>query len=252
MPDAFLDLLLGSTCAVCGRPGRALCGPCRQALPRRATTCWPTPRPSGLARPVAAGDYDGALKQLVNAHKEQHRFALAAPLGDLLALSVMGHAGPPPSLGAPCAPSTRVVLVPVPSRPAVVRRRGHDPLLRITVRAAVRLRDLGVQTGVVRLLRSIRVAEDQAELGAAARARNLAGTMACPRRRAARLIEGGAGTPSLVVVVDDVITTGSTVREAQRALEAAGVAVAGIAVVAATRRTTPGPEAATQPRGRPV
>jgi predicted amidophosphoribosyltransferase len=252
MPDAFLDLLLGSTCAVCDRPGRALCDPCRQALPRRATTAWPTPRPRGLARPLAAGEYDGPLKRLVNAHKEQHRFALAAPLGDLLALSVMGHAGPPPSLGSPPDPGARVVLVPVPSRAAVVRRRGHDPLLRITARAAVRLRSLGVQTGVVRLLRSIRVAEDQAGLGAAARARNLAGTMACPGGRAARLLEAGAATPYLVVVVDDVITTGSTVHEAQRALEAAGVVVSGIAVVAATRRTTPRPGEVTEPRDNPV
>jgi predicted amidophosphoribosyltransferase len=134
----------------------------------------------------------------------------------------------------------------------VVRRRGHDPLLRITARAAVRLRSLGVQTGVVRLLRSIRVAEDQAGLGAAARARNLAGTMACPGGRAARLLETGAATPYLVVVVDDVITTGSTVHEAQRALEAAGVVVSGIAVVAATRRTTPRPGEVTEPRDNPV
>ena len=248
MPDALLDLLLGSTCAVCGRAGRALCEGCRHALPGRAATCWPTPRPSGLARPTAVGEYDGPLKLLVNAHKEQHRFALAAPLGDLLAISVLGHTGPQSPRDHP---ARDVVLVPVPSRASVVRRRGHDPLLRITLRAAARLRGRGVQTGVARLLRSERVAEDQAGLGAAARARNLAGSMSCPPGRARRRLGRASGTPSLVVVVDDVITTGSTVREAQRALETAGVEVAGIAVVAATRRTTPRPDDATRTRGRP-
>lgn len=239
VPDALLDLFLGSTCAVCGLAGRALCDGCLLGLPRRAETCWPSPTPPGLAHPVAAGAYDGPLKLLVNAHKEQHRFALARPLGDLLATSVLVHSGPPPAGAAPAGPAAReVLLVPVPSRAAVVRRRGHDPLLRVTREAAAHLRGLGIQTAVAGLLRSVRAAEDQAGLGAAARATNLAGSMRCPVGRARRFVLRERGPRPLVVVVDDVITTGATVREAQRALEEAGVEVAGIAAVAATRRTT--------------
>jgi predicted amidophosphoribosyltransferase len=232
VPDALLDLLLGSSCVVCGRAGRLLCRTCHHGLPRTAATCWPTPCPAGLARPVAAGAYAGALKLLVNAHKEQQRFALAGPLGELLALSVLGHTGP--------GTGTPVVLVPVPSRAAVVRARGHDPLLRVAVRAASRLRRHGLTTFVARPLRSVRVAEDQAGLGAEERARNLAGSMSCSPARARRCLPRGAGRGPLVVVVDDVITTGATVREAQRALEEEGVVVAGVATVAATQRTSLG------------
>jgi predicted amidophosphoribosyltransferase len=230
VPDALLDLLLGSSCVVCGRAGRLLCRACHAGLPRTAATCWPTPCPPGLARPVAVGEYDGALKLLVNAHKEKQRFALARPLGDLLAVSVLGHTGPGGRLP--------VVLVPVPSRASVVRARGHDPLLRITVRAASRLRRHGLPVLVARPLRSVRAAEDQAGLGAEARARNLAGSMACSPSRARRCLPSGPGPGPLVVVVDDVITTGATVREAQRALEVEGVPVVGVATVAATRRTS--------------
>jgi predicted amidophosphoribosyltransferase len=197
---------------------------------------------------VAAGEYADALKVLVNAHKEERRFALAAPLGDLLALSVLGHTLPGttvPGSAAPVSTGPRpprpVLLVPVPSRGTVVRRRGHDPLLRIALRAASTVRGHGVPAAVGRLLRSTGAARDQAGLGAAERARNLAGTMTCPPQRARRLLSTRGGRAPLVLVVDDVLTTGATVREAQRALEEAGVPVSGVAVVAATRRTSSGP-----------
>ena len=230
MPDALLDLLLGSCCAVCGRPGRVLCPACEEALPRRPGPAWPTPSPVGLAPPLAVGEYDGALKLLVNAHKEERRFALARPLGDLLAAAVEGH--------GPTSYDGGLVLVPVPSRGAVVRRRGHDPLLRVAARAAGRLRAQGRPACVARVLRVLRRTEDQAGLGAARRAGNLAGSMGCARI-AGSWLEKAAGQGDRghrVVVVDDVITTGATVREAQRALEEAGIAVHGIATVAATRR----------------
>ncbi|HET6627753.1 MAG TPA: ComF family protein [Nocardioidaceae bacterium] len=229
MLDACLDLMLGSSCAACGRPGRLLCGRCADDLPHGATVCWPTPCPPGLAEPFAAGEYDGLLKVLVNAHKERGQFALARPLGTLLAhavLELMNRAGGVRD-GQPW------LLVPVPSRGPVVRARGHDPMLRVTRHAAGVLRRWGRPARVTGLLRSVSVARDQAGLHAEERAVNLAGTMAAG---------GGAGRvrhrwpDAWIVVADDVLTTGSTAREAQRALELSGLRVAGIATVAATRR----------------
>lgn len=216
MRDAWLDLFTGSECAACARPGRALCPECAVGLRASPRVAWPTPTPPGLARPVAAAQYDGVVRRLVLAHKERSRWALARPLGELLAEAVAGAA----------RPGAGAVLVPVPSASSVVRARGHDPLVRTTRQAAASLRRHGVPASVVRALRVASRPQDQAGLGVQARAANVAG------RFASRM----PGRGREVVVVDDVLTTGATAREAQRALEAAGWTVTGIAVVAATRR----------------
>jgi predicted amidophosphoribosyltransferase len=130
-----------------------------------------------------------------------------------------------------------LLLVPVPSRAATVRARGYDATYALTVAAGRDLVSRGYAAEVARLLRVGRVL-DQAGLDAAARAANLSGSMACPSaalgRLARRCPRGWA------VVCDDVLTTGATAREAQRALEASGVTVLGVATVAATRRLRPG------------
>lgn len=223
--DAGSDLLLGSACVGCSAPGRVLCERCRRALPTTATACWPTPTPAGLVPPFATGAYDDTLRALVLGHKEHRLLGLTRPLGELLAVSVLVAAGAADPL----------LLVPVPSRPAAVRARGHDPTRAMTRHAARMLRADGREVGVARLLRTRPGVADQAGLDAGQRHDNLAGSMASP----ARAVRRQAGRRAHVVVCDDVITTGATAREAQRALEAAGVPVLAIAAVAATVRRAP-------------
>lgn len=169
------------------------------------------------------------LRVLVLAHKEHRAFALARPLGSLLAISVEAVVAL-----AKAEDRTACLLVPVPSRPAVVRERGHDPMLRAARVAAVDLRRRGHRTQVATLLRQRLRPGDQAGLGAAQRAANLHDSLVA--RRVALRALARRGDAVLAVVCDDVLTTGATAREAQRALEDAGVPVAGIACVAATRR----------------
>lgn len=235
--DAYADLVLGGTCVGCGRAGRLLCPGCRSTLPASAHQAWPSPAPPGLAPPFAAAAYDGTVKQLVLGLKERRLLSLAGPLADLLALAVV-EALRPYAAGRllrelPVVP-VPVVLVPVPSRPSSVRSRGLDSTATVTARAARRLRRLGLGVHHARLLRTRPGVVDQAGLDAAARAANLAGSMTCPSpglRRLARRVPH-----ALVVVCDDVLTTGSTAREAQRALTAVGLEVIAVAAVAATQR----------------
>ncbi|MGH3386410.1 MAG: ComF family protein [Nocardioidaceae bacterium] len=225
LADACADLLLGGCCAGCTAPGRLLCADCAAMLRGEARVAWPDPVPAGLPLPASVGAYDGPIRAILLAHKEHARYGLHRPLGQALAAAA--------ALVADRAegPDVRsVVLVPVPSRAAVVRARGHDPLLRMTRAAAVRLRAHGYRVDVLPALHQHRPPEDQAGLGSDARTRNVAGAFAVwPRSE--RLLAGRR-----VVVTDDIVTTGATAAEAARALRTAGAAPCGLATVAATAR----------------
>ncbi|MFF0269409.1 ComF family protein [Kribbella sp. NPDC004536] len=221
MFGGFVDLVLGGRCAGCERPGVTLCGGCRRLLtgttPFRA---WPDPRPPGLPPPTAAAPYAGELRRLIVAHKENARYTLAGPLGRLLAEAVRAALG-----------ERRAVWVcPVPSPRATVRRRGHDPLRRITKAAVRSLCRQGIDARTAPALRVVGRPDDQAGLSAERRTANLDGAFGLRSRWAETLID------QPVLLVDDVITTGSTLSEACRALESAGIQVLGCAVLAATAR----------------
>jgi predicted amidophosphoribosyltransferase len=157
----------------------------------------------------AAAPYTGAVRDALLAYKERGRRDLAGVLGALLARAV------------PAVPETpALLLVPMPSTRSASAARGGDHLLRLT-RHAARSRGMRVATGALRFNREV---QDSAGLGVAARSRNLASAMT------ARAGPAGA----VAVLVDDVVTTGATLTEAHRALCAAGWAVTGAAVLAAT------------------
>ncbi|MBT2472476.1 hypothetical protein J7E97_32650 [Streptomyces sp. ISL-66] len=84
--------------------------------------------------------------------------------------------------------------------------------------ASASLRRSGVPARLAPVLRLRRAVADQAGLGAPERRENLAGALEA-RPGAGRLTAGAAR----IVLVDDVMTTGSTLAEAARALRAAGI-----------------------------
>jgi predicted amidophosphoribosyltransferase len=202
-------------------------------LPHRGRPVRPTPCPDGLAACFAAGEYDGLLRAMVLAHKEHGVFSLADPLGRSLAAAV----------SAALDPEHLTVLVPVPSRASVVRARGHDPVLRFTRVAARRLRVPGPGVRVVQVLQQRGAVDDQAGLDAGRRSANLTGSMDV--RPPVRAALARRRKPVSLLVCDDVLTTGATAREAQRALEDSGLPVRAVVTVAATRKRLP-------PRGGPA
>ena len=224
MIDAWLDLVHGGGCVGCTTPGRSLCRDCRRDLPVRGIPVRPTPCPDGLAACFAGGEYDGLLRAMILAHKEHGTFSLAKPLGHVLAAAAQDS----------LVTNAVTVLVPVPSRPGVVRARGHDPVLRIAREAARQLGGNKPHVRVDEILEQRGEVHDQAGLTAGERSANLSGSMAV--RAAARAALARSGLRLSLVLCDDVLTTGATAREAQRALEDSGLRVRAVATVAATRK----------------
>ena len=227
LAEALADLVLPRACAGCGRPGMVLCGRCAGLLtvPHLAS---PRRFPPGFPPTVAAGEYAGPVRPALIAFKERGRAELARPLGAALALAVAGvlagPAGPPPQ---------EVLLVPVPSSAAALRARGRDHVRELTRRAVAELRAAGVPAAEARLLRRRGRVRDSAGLTAGERRANLSGSF---------VVRGSVPPVAVLVLVDDLVTSGATLTEA------AGVLSAGrrpdavpvlAAVVAATPRHVP-------------
>jgi predicted amidophosphoribosyltransferase len=211
---AAVDLLLPGACAGCGARAEeaAVCAACRARLrPARIG-----PGPAGLAVLASCADWDGEVRRMVLAFKERARGGLAVPLAAAVAEAV-------DTLGlAPGALS----LVPVPSRTAARRARGHDPTARLAGRTARILRRRGRLVHLAPVLAHVRDVRDQTGLSAAARRANLAWAM-----RAGRF----GALPARVVLLDDVCTTGATLSEAARALRAVGADPIGAVVLGLAR-----------------
>jgi predicted amidophosphoribosyltransferase len=219
----LLEKLLPVGCAGCGRVGAPACAGCAASLTGPAAAVMPSPAPAGLPPPYSVAAYDGEARELLLAAKERGAVGLLPLLGTALARAVQ--------LAATDLPVARpLLLVPVPSTRAAVRARGDDVVLTIARRAACQVRRGGREVSVAAVLTHVRGVRDSAGLGAAARARNLAGALGV--RDVGRFTVKGC----TLIVVDDLMTTGATLAEAARALRCAGATVHAAATVAATKR----------------
>lgn len=199
------DLVLPVRCLGCGRRADAWCAPCRsEALDLQVRE-----HPTGL-RTVAAASYDGDVREALLGYKERARRDLRRPLAWLLAAALDVAAT---DLGDP-------VLVPMPSTVQAVRQRGGDHMVRL-VHALAGDAQVAVTLGA-------RSGADSAELSATGR-RIARGQAMYARRGAAELVRGRD-----VLLVDDIVTTGSTLERAHALMLAAGARTVRAAVIAHT------------------
>lgn len=233
---ATLEMALPTACGGCGAPGGTWCAACRDetvqvTYPGGWRQVRPKPCPAGCPPTWAATPYDGVARAALVAFKDGDRRDLKTVLAPMLSGAMAGALAQDPRLeaAARCGPGA-VFVVPVPSSPSAVRRRGDAPLELLT-RAAVGQGDLFqaqlIFTPALRLRRRV---ADQAGLNHGQRAANLEHAMAVRPRWHVRV----RGTTCLLV--DDVMTTGATLVEAARALRAGGAVHVAAATVAATQR----------------
>ena len=216
--------LEGSYCSVCGEtlhlpsyvlredsnPSETYCGETRCQL------CQRTDPP--FERAVAYGSYDGALRDLIHVLKFQQVRPAAAVLGRMLAETIANLEQAMP-VGA-------IAVVPVPLHPRKQAQRGFNQaqmIARTALQQLSRPKRFDLCEGV--LLRR-RETGSQIGLTRHQRRENLRGAFAVSD--AARIVNRD------ILLIDDVLTTGTTASECARVLLRAGAARVWVATVART------------------
>ena len=200
--DAVLAALLAPPCVCCGRVldrplAGAVCETCWSTLP-----CHLVPAEclsSHIVRSTAIGEYEGTLRTIIHALKYDRRRSVAGGLSRTLA-----------ACGAEVLADADAVI-PVPLHRRRERERGFNQAFDLA---------MGLGRPVWQPLRRLRDTRSQVDLPAHERQQNVRNAfgleLSRPWRRPARL--HGA----IVVLVDDVTTTGATLDACARTLLAAG------------------------------
>jgi len=231
--DRLLGGLLPRSCIFCGLEGgeQACCEGCRADLGWIIRPCLCCGAPLAPDHPLdrcagrcmTADDdfrmrsaliYEYPLDRIIAGAKFQQRLDFAAVLGELLGVYLCGPAG----LSVAEYPD---VLVPVPLHRRRLAARGFNQAAEMSKPVARRL-GLPLRPGAcVRVRHTI----EQSSLTGPARRRNLVGAF----------VAGCELAGLRVAIIDDVLTTGSTVRAVAAAILAAGAGDVQIWTVARTR-----------------
>jgi ComF family protein len=199
-------MILSTRCAGCGRRGPVLCRTCRFALVARPAVA----APGGV---IVATPYTGRVRDVLLGFKYHNRRAVARHVGGLLARRLVEV--------APHGISRVDVVTWAATTSARRRQRGFD-------QAELVARAVAAQLGLpCRRLVEREAASARAQTGR--RRQERLDPRTAPRFRVHPNVAG-----SRVLLVDDIVTTGSTLGAAEAALRGGGAADVVKAAVAAT------------------
>ena len=193
--DSLLTLLFPDRCAGCQRPGTLFCASCCAALVPYSDIQLVSLK--GMTHVHIAFVYQSPLREAIHRLKYDRLRRMAGPLGALLATYVAAH------------PLVADAILPVPLHTSRLAERGFNQAEEL----AQALTHTGLPLINDKLIR-IRMTEQQVRLTSHERRSNVDRAFAW---------HGTTAPPRRVLLIDDVMTTGSTMSACAAALRAAGV-----------------------------
>ena len=197
--DSALRLVFPPRCILCGREADLVCDSCRRSLPMRLDPD-ALPKLSGIRAARSVWPYEGNVREIVRRYKYNGLRSLAPLLAAEMA-DVLRDWNPPVS-----------AIVHVPAHHARLRERGFD-------QAELLAREVSNIVGILSVSALSRVRETAVQaraINVSKRAENVSGAFEVPDATQIRRAN--------VLLIDDVMTTGATLRESARALRKAGAA----------------------------
>jgi len=210
--SAILPIPVG-TCEICGE---GMTGTGREAQTQTCANCLEN-RPR-FERACAYGSYDGELRELIHLLKYEQVTPAANVLGGMLAEAItkLDIQGP-------------VLMIPVPLHSSKRRQRRFNQA-ELLARAALKRSPMPGGELAKNLLVRTRATISQIGLTRPQRAENIRGAFRAEHRE--RIVGRN------VLLVDDVLTTGTTASECARVLRKAGAEKVWVATVARTLKHT--------------
>lgn len=199
----MLDLVLPMHCIACGKTKTALCESCAMKIHS------PDETPGGI---IAAWDFkDPVARKAIHELKYRGRTGIAQVCGDALSDRLLEELGEQRVFGRFTAP----LIVPIPLSGKRLRKRGFNQAELIAKHVSVALSLPSAFSPNV--LKRLKDTPPQARIkDKRERLQNMRGVFAVPEKYAEAL------RGKDIILIDDVTTTGATLREAEKALRKAG------------------------------